>query len=202
MCNGGVTLLHTVSESCSHVKTRLLLVVLQNRTCYTIPRRLYSAVESSPAEIAQGVPAGFDPMRFDTLRFRYRADPPTQRNGYCKSILDASAVPDKLLGWDRIAGTAHRPIRRICPSQYVEYVFPIGIHHYMGSLESFTYRDDARKNNFKSATTWDKYAHLQQGGVDDEIRPWLEGFVNLVGPEKASVLLQGVGVLQDKKALE
>ena len=167
----------------------------QNRTCYTIPRRLYSAVESSRDEISKQVPAGFDPIRFDTLRYRYRAENATQRNGYCKSIIDVSAVPEKFLGYDRIAGTAHRPIRRLCPSQYVEYVFPIGIHHYMGSLESFTHRDDARKNNYKSADIWKKYARKQLGGYDDEVRPWLDGFVRMMGKEKALYLLQGAGEL-------
>lgn len=168
----------------------------QNRTCYTIPRRLYSAVESSATDIAQQVPTGFDPMRLDTLRYRYRAaDNATQRNGFCKSIINVAAVPDKLLGWNMITGTAHRPIRRLCPSQFVEYVFPIGIHHYLGSLEAFTARNDARKNNFKSATMWHKYAHRRGAGLDDEIRPWLSGFVDLVGQEMASFLLQRAGVV-------
>ena len=169
----------------------------QNRTCYTIPRRLYSAVESSENQIGRQVPEGFDPVRFDTMRYRFRAQTPTERNGYCKSIIDVSSVPDTLLVYDQIAGTTHRPVRSLCPSQYVEYVFPIGIHHYMGSLESFTYRDDPRKNNVKSVQAWKKRAMRQEGGFDDEIRPWLDGFVKLVGKNISLKLLEGAGVLPD-----
>ena len=106
-------------------------------------------------------------------------------------------MPDTLLAYDQIAGTTHRPVRSLCPSQYVEYVFPIGIHHYMGSLESFTYRDDPRKNNVKSVQAWKNRATRKEGGFDDEIRPWLDGFVKLVGKNVSLKLLEGAGVLPD-----
>lgn len=167
----------------------------QNRACYTIPRRLYTAVESSTNEVTRNVTLGFDPVRFDTLRYRYRAINATQRYGFCKSLVDVSTVPDKFLGFNQIHGSAHRPFRSLCPSQWVEYTYPVGIHHYIGSLESFTHRDDARKNYAKSADLWKKRAMQQRGGSDDEIRPWLDGFVKFVGQSAAAYLLQGAGVL-------
>lgn len=167
----------------------------QNRTCYTIPRRQYSAAESSKEEVKRNVSNGFDPMRFDTLRYRFRAGKPTERNGFCKSLIDVSTVPDNLLRFNQIAGTTHRPVKTLCPSKYVDYTYPIGIHHYMGSLESFTYRDDPRRNNAKSVDTWKKRAFNQIGGSDDEIRPWLDGFSRLVGKSEAEYLLEGAGIL-------
>eukprot|EP00977_Amphora_coffeiformis_P011905 scaffold2915_cov181-Amphora_coffeaeformis.AAC.4 len=119
----------------------------QNRTCYTIPRRLYSAVESSHEEVTRNVTAGFDPMHFDTLRYRFRASNPTERNGYCKSLVDVSSVPDKLL----------------------------------------------------RAESWKQRALKELGGPDDEIRPWLDGFVKFVGQSEATYLLQGAGVLARKR---
>lgn len=167
----------------------------QNRSCYTIPRRLYSAVESSKEKINQGVPQSFNPLDFDTLRYRFRAEKAAMRTGYCKSMVNVAAVPDELLKYDEIAGTTHRPFKSLCPSQYVEYVFPIGIHHYLGSLEAFLFRDDARKNHVKTDTAWKKRAFRKIGGPDDEVRPWLEGFVEYVGKEQAKALLHGAGVL-------
>ena len=68
----------------------------------------------------------------------------------------------------------------------------------MGTLESYTYRDDARKNNVKSEAHWKKRAFKQLGGLDDEIRPWFDGFVGLVGKSEAEYLLEGAGVLASK----
>lgn len=168
----------------------------QNRSCYTVPRRLYSAKESTPEEIQKGVPTGYNPTHFDTLRYRFRAEDPFGRNGYCKSIIDVAQVPEKLIkNFDSIAGTTHRPIRVMCPSQYVEYKFPIGIHHYLGSMEAFLFRDDARKNDVKTESVWKKKALQSQGGTDDELRLWLDGFVKFVGKEMASILLEGAGIL-------
>jgi hypothetical protein len=166
----------------------------QNRTCITLPRGLYSAVESTESEINAGVPPGIDARRLDTLRFRYRAYNRTYRTGLGKSIIDVSKIPPHLLEGDFRAGSAHLPIRKICPSAYVDYVLPLGVHHYVGGAETVFVRDDARQN--RKTDKWEEFAHQQDGGADDEIRQWLQAFVDLVGLPQAKFLLRNAGVIQ------
>lgn len=65
----------------------------------------------------------------------------------------------------------------------------------MGSWESFTFRDDPRKAvGKKSKEKWLDAAMDQQGGCGDEIRAWMQGFVNMMGDPSARKLLQGAGL--------
>jgi len=95
--------------------------------------------------------------------------------------------------------TAHFILKAICNwdnkiTNYSEV--PVGIHHYLGSWDAFSCRDDARMGTWRhSEFKWKRNAELQAGGADDNVRPWISGFVKLVGEEQAKVLLQGVGVL-------
>jgi hypothetical protein len=165
----------------------------QNRTCITLPRGLYSAVESTDDEVNMGVPVGIDARRLDTLRFRYRAYNRTYRTGLGKSIIDVSRIPPHLLEGDFRAGSAHLPIRKVCPSAYVDYVLPLGVHHYVGGAETVFVRDDARQT--RKTDQWEGFASRQDGGADDEIRPWLQAFIDLVGLRQAKFLLRNAGVV-------
>jgi hypothetical protein len=165
----------------------------QNRTCITLPRGLYSAVESTDDEVNMGVPVGVDARRLDTLRFRYRAYNRTYRTGLGKSIIDVSRIPPHLLEGDFRAGSAHLPIRKVCPSAYVDYVLPLGVHHYVGGAETVFVRDDARQT--RKTDQWEGFASRQDGGADDEIRPWLQAFIDLVGLRQAKFLLRNAGVV-------
>lgn len=163
----------------------------QQSCCATIARALYSAVESSDEEINRDVPDFINPMHYDTLRYRYRA---VKRNGGInspgKSIIDLSRI--KRNDYKR-RGNAHRPLTTICPNAWIGYdQLPIGIHHYLGSWGSYSSREnDARKGPIRNYDDWNRRSMMQQGGPDDEIRPWISSFVNYVGGQKnAQFLLQ------------
>jgi len=164
----------------------------QQSCCVTIARALYSAKESTPDEIAWGFPislAGdFDARQFDTLRYRYRAG---EADGIGKSIIDVSRLkPEDFEG----SSTAHRP-SQVCPHAGHKYdKLPLGIHHYLGSFESYSFREDARKGSIKTYDVWKNRSDLAAGGVDDIIRPWIAGFVAWVGEEEARLLLQDAGL--------
>lgn len=70
-------------------------------------------------------------------------------------------------------------------------------NHYLDSYEAYTYRNDARGKNHKGC----KECYLEKGkgsdfASDDDIRPWLKGFVAEVGIEKARDLLAHAGDFQ------
>lgn len=161
--------------------------------CISIPRALYSAIESTPEEQKENVPSFIDSDQLDTLRYRYRLTPRGGRDGLAKSVIDVSYLKPQDLN---SGGTPHKPISSLCPtSPYVQYGgIPLGIHHYLGSWESYSYRDDARKGNVRNREEWEKRSVNQQGGADDEIRLWIQGFVGLVGTEDSKTLLKDAGL--------
>jgi len=59
------------------------------------------------------------------------------------------------------------------------------VHHYLGAWESYNSRNDIRRSK-------DKYEEkgTVDFGSDDDIRPWISSFVDLVGSEKALSLLE------------
>ena len=67
------------------------------------------------------------------------------------------------------------------------------INHYLGSWEEYSFRDDARRGGERSRETWEFQA-ADQDGTDDTIRPWLDGFVQTHGEDKAKQLLKDVGL--------
>ena len=168
-----------------------------SKACISIPRALYSAVESDNSQIIQHVPSIFKVdqiRRLETLRWRHRATKRGTRRGLGKSIIDLSRVDES--SDYKEGGGPHRPIQRICPFAYGEYNYiPLGIHHYLGSWEIFSYKDDVR-NSFKRSKDWwmKKATQNVSGGPDDEARPWLNGFVKLVGEDAALYLLEGAGL--------
>ena len=70
----------------------------------------------------------------------------------------------------------------------------------MGTWESYSFRDDSRRGGERSRETWEFQAE-DQDGTDDNIRPWLDGFVKAHGKEATKSLLQGVGLPKDYKNL-
>lgn len=175
----------------------------QKSHCITFARALYGVVESTKKEISRDVPPSLDPLRFDTLRFRYRA---TARgatrfdavkgghDGPGKSILDVSKIrPADFSGG---ATNAHRPLASVCTSVWAYSNMPLGFHHYIGSWEAYSARDDARDRTIHGREMWEGRSRPQFGGPDDEIRPWIAGFVKLVGEETAGYMLKGAGIMR------
>jgi hypothetical protein len=69
---------------------------------------------------------------------------------------------------------------------------PLAINHYVGSWEYFSYRNDSRGLRRKG---WEEKATAGKIRNDDEIRPWIGGFVDHFGKHLAKYLLADVGFL-------
>jgi hypothetical protein len=162
--------------------------------CVTVQRTMFGTVPSSDENVSRDVPDYLDARRFNTLNFLYQAkpDPPA------KSLIDLSRIP-----WDAkeyMGSTSpHRPFGDWCSNGWIRTdSFALDIHHYLGSWEQFSYRNDARKGSERrSIDMWKKDSAMQEGGLNDDARPWISGFVKLVGDEAAKELLRGAGLLQE-----
>lgn len=159
------------------------------KICITIPRNQFGAKESSTREIRRGVPRFIDPKQFNTLRYRHSArhgEHPLNRAP--KSIVDVSQVPDNYRRYE-----VHRPVASLCSSPWVTE-HELTIHHYVGSWEAYWYRDDARKGSSqRSREDWESKASVAEVRNNDDLRPWVKGFVNYVGESLAQDLLQDIG---------
>lgn len=119
--------------------------------CVQIPRIRFGAIESNRREVRYRVPLAFDPLRFQTLRWRKHARADNyQYNKISKTMIDLSRVE-----WDDIepVESVHRPIKNICKRRrmYIrsdDQVFVI--NHYLGSWQQYIYRDDARTGKERS----------------------------------------------------
>ena len=165
--------------------------------CITVARMGFGAVASTEDEIHHKVPAGFDPFHYDSLRFRKHA--PRQdfvRNGLGKTLLDVSRFDYHKI---RPVMSLHRPIKEICSAPWKdEWSSGLRINHYIGSWESYSFRDDSRRGGERSWEAW-KFKSSDADDTDDNIRPWLDGFVNAHGKEEAQELLKGAGLPRDYK---
>ena len=75
---------------------------------------------------------------------------------------------------------------------------PLGIYHYICSWEQYNFRDDSRG---RPSEVWKQKALKKSGGVDDLMRHWISGFVDLVGEEAAKRLLADQGLPPDNSTL-
>jgi hypothetical protein len=164
--------------------------------CVLLSRAMYGSVESTDEEIRRDVPDFLDPARFDTLRWRHRSN--TVDFAFAKSLIDVSQVEQHHIAG---RGTAHKVLIEMCKSKsFLPYTLPIGIHHYLGSWEQYSYRDDARDGgDAHSYKTWQRKGSALVS-TDDEIRPWIRGFVNMVGNGTALSLLEGAGLPTNRTA--
>jgi hypothetical protein len=174
----------------------------EQNPCVSIARVMFSVVNSTHEQVSKDVPLSVvNPIRLDTLRYRYRLTAENETNGRGKSIIDVSKLGRTISDTDP-AGTAHRPLSS-CPHALNGYnSLPVGIHHHLGSWEVYDHRQDARRGWIKTRDKWLDRASGQRGGSDDEIRPWIQGFVDLVGPETAVRLLAGAGELGEISPLQ
>ena len=115
--------------------------------CIMMPRLRYGSVESTAEQVSRDVPIGFNGTAFQTLRYR-KHGPPFQKRLYGpgKTIIDVSRIQNKHIR----TANPHRPVK-ICTKE----VFlkpdksPLIVRHYLGSMEQFLFRDDARQANME-----------------------------------------------------
>lgn len=114
--------------------------------CIMIPRLRFGSQESELKQVNLDVPHGFNASAFTTLRHRKHAEPVLSKiNKSGKVIVDVS----RLLPTNMHVNNPHRPLFVYCPksemyTQIKDNLFVV--HHYSGTLEQFTFRDDARRD--------------------------------------------------------
>jgi hypothetical protein len=168
---------------------------LYHGPCITLPRRYFSGSKESTVDmVSNRVPDFLNASRFETLRWRYRSDNTVTENGASKAIMDVSQIAWKELRRQRLE--VHRPIKS-CPPNHVRSG-PFSIHHYLGTWEAYSHRNDARDGHHRKRTQWELRSDQTSGGSTDQIRPWIAGFVQQVGKQRAAYLLHDVGIYQDR----
>lgn len=148
---------------------------------------------------------------FDTLRYKYLTH---GGDGMPKTFVDLSQRNPKLYAQNKWkpkvknhSWRVHSVMVDLCKKESKERLSEIKsmvkeenfvINHYLGSFESYSFRDDARQGGLRTYGIWKKRANSTRGEFSDTIRPWLRGFVELVGgPNVASFLLQDAGKFPD-----
>lgn len=156
-----------------------------NYPCIPMVRSLFGSMEDSTELPAV---SDFDPRQFETLRWSYHANPTNITfNGNPKVMIDLQAIPSQK--FDASVFSIHRPYVEYCSLNLdIEYSNvdeqPISVNHYLGSWERYSGRADNRRSRSK----YKRKASVAYG-QDHGIQPWLSGFVNGVGLEKAKRLL-------------
>jgi hypothetical protein len=166
--------------------------------CVVLPRVLMGSTPSPDEEVERDSPAMLDPHRFDTLRYRIQGNEPGERGGPGKAIVDVSRLPNNAikLVWDGYYPPGvHRPFGDLCTNAWApSNGVPLAFHHYVGSWEAFSHRDDVRKGVERTLAKWKALSSMRSGGVNDDARHGIKGFVKMVGAAAAKELLRGAGL--------
>lgn len=189
-----------LSRHLERKRTERLLANSRSPTCLHVPRIQMASNESESDAVSQHAPDGFDGHDFLTLRWRYHGD----REIVYGHSLDGKNVVDirslKAASIPTRAPNVHVVIPDICPATAGERLHHadswLVIHHFLGSIEQYTFRDDPRdqivgrpKRSEELWSTSGQPSHQQDDGLDG----WLAGFVQSVGRDQAIELLDGVG---------
>jgi hypothetical protein len=134
----------------------------------------------------------FDPLRFDTLRYRFRARPGDAINGFGKCMLNVKKI------WSfpiRDGGTVHSPVLGLCPLSWGDHLLrsPFVIHHFMGSWEAYSYRDDIRRGRERTYATYVEKSQ-RSDEYENKLSQWMPAFIDSVGEERATILLEYAGL--------
>jgi hypothetical protein len=161
--------------------------------CISMPRLQFGAKESTPDELRDhGIDSDVvvNPDQLDTLRYRKHAERQDfVKNGLAKSMMDVSRITT----FPRIQ-SLHRPIKEYCSAPWKnEWDSGLRINHYLGSWEAYSFRDDSRRGGERSYEGW-VFKAMDADETDDNIRPWVAGFVESQGKEQAQQLLDGAGL--------
>jgi hypothetical protein len=158
--------------------------------CIMFPGLQFTSYESKIDDVFRDVPSGINPFHLVTLRHRKAG---LREGAFSKSMVDVSQgmiedytmetnvnvhVPNKLLcGMNGNSGSRQ---------DYISSLFRL--HHYRsGTWESFIERVADRRANM----TIDRFMerNIKPRLIDDDIRPWINWFVEKVGMDEAKRLL-------------
>ena len=131
---------------------------------------------------------------FMTYRYRHTQHPHAKGKQplASKSIVDVSSIP-----WTEFRDgnhNPHRPVKTVCPKRYAAQRngdSPYVVHHYVGSWEQFSFRQDSRQTR-----TMERYQRLNytRQYYNHHATFWLPQFAKQVGGVKrARELLNGIG---------
>jgi Glycosyl transferase family 2 len=162
-----------------------------NYPCVTMPRLLFGSVEfADNFTIPDDMPSYFNSSMLETIRWQYHTDyDDLNRNAQPKVIVDVSAVARRS-DLFRKPFSIHRPSRKLCRRidqldfRQVQH-YPITVNHYTGSWERYHSKNDTRR----SERAYHAKAHVGAGQNDHWMSPWLSGFVQQAGSERAKELL-------------
>jgi len=133
----------------------------------------------------------YDPRRFDTLRYRFRARHISKLNGHGKCMLNVQ----KIASFPWRVRNPHRPMVDLCPGPKGERLVknPFFLNHFIGSWEAYSYRDDGRRGSERTYKAYLERAQ-QKDVYEDKMSPWMPAFVENVGEVRAAFLLQNAGL--------
>lgn len=161
--------------------------------CIGVIRYEFSSYESEKELVQKDVPPFVDPYRFSTLRFRH----PGKKGITGKSMLDVSKFEIESDGVNTYKRyNVHGLLENQgCNGKWGNRYDLLYVGHYLGSYEGFVRNADNRFENMTEK--WDTRQELHVGkllvGKGDDMRPWMEAFVDYVGEEQSKLLLEGVG---------
>jgi hypothetical protein len=140
------------------------------------------------------VPEGINAQQLMTLRFRRSG---ARTGNFSKTLLDVSWGLMEKYGKDDVQNI-HNPHKRICGvnghsgsnADYLSSVFRLN-HYSSGSLEAYVERGNDRRANHQGVSfkRFQSRNEINPQHQDDDIRPWIQWFVDKVGIAEAKRLL-------------
>ena len=160
-------------------------------TCFSMGRLQFSPDESSIEKVQRNVPPYLNASHFMTLRWLHPADDLVGP----KNIVHLASIPPFIIPTNYTH--QHRVIYEQCPEAGYTWHRDnslLQIYHYLGTLQQFKFRNDARLSLEWAGRNerFDRYKG-KGDGMQDDLRPWIKAFVDLVGGREAIRLLEGVG---------
>lgn len=185
---------------------------ISNTSCVYIPRiQMATTEDSDPTVFLPTSLQGMNASHFLTTRWfhhnGHELTGPKNLNG--KNVVQVAALKDTDI--PRKVQNVH-VVLPSCPSAGGDRLATssLVIHHYAGTFEQYTFRNDPRDAVAGRPQRSDQAVYNQVGQEsleqqhrsadykDTSIAAWLEGFVEAVGASEARRLLEGVGVVDYK----
>lgn len=161
--------------------------------CISMGRLQFAPDESDASAVQNEIPLLFNASQFLTFRWlKAAADLVGPKN-----VVDLSAVGAGEIPADKTY--QHRVLAEHCGGVGLTWHRRnslLQVYHYMGTLEQFNFRDDARwSSQGKQIGRNGRYTRYKGQFAEnaDDLRLWIKGFVALVGEKEAVRLLAGVG---------